>query len=161
MRWVRAWLLAPCSAVCGRHLQNYLTLFIRLICVLEQVRLLGLDKEMLGVMPTDEAQDMAEEAGVDLVMVSPEASPPVCRIMDYKKYKFDQDKKKKDDAKKQKQLQVSAPHIRLMRQAGHSCAALCFVWPSGWLSGLERWALAAGARARAARERSLRSDTAY
>jgi translation initiation factor IF-3 len=71
------------------------------------VRLLDQDKEMIGVVDTATAQSMADEQGVDLVMISPEGNPPVCRLMDYKKFKFDQSKVEKEKTKKQKQLQVS------------------------------------------------------
>ena len=71
-----------------------------------QVRLLDQDKEMVGVMDTETALQMAQDEGVDLVMISPEGNPPVCRLMDYKKFKFDQSKADKEKQKKQKQLQV-------------------------------------------------------
>jgi translation initiation factor IF-3 len=70
------------------------------------VRLLDQDKEMVGVMDTETALQMAQDEGVDLVMISPEGNPPVCRLMDYKKFKFDQSKADKEKQKKQKQLQV-------------------------------------------------------
>lgn len=73
-----------------------------------QVRLLDQDKEMVGVVDTETALEMAQDEGLDLVMISPEASPPVCRLMDYKKFKFDQQKADKEKQKKQKQLQVCA-----------------------------------------------------
>jgi translation initiation factor IF-3 len=58
-----------------------------------EVRVIAADDKQLGVMPTYEALKMAEEAGLDLVEVSPKAAPPVCRIMDFGKFKFEQSKK--------------------------------------------------------------------
>jgi translation initiation factor IF-3 len=58
-----------------------------------EVRLIGLEGEQLGDMDTDEARRLAEEAGFDLVEVAPNARPPVCRIMDYGRYKYEQKKK--------------------------------------------------------------------
>jgi translation initiation factor IF-3 len=58
-----------------------------------EVRVIGDDSAQLGVMPTHEAMRMAEEKGLDLVEVSPKAVPPVCRIMDYGKFKYEQSKK--------------------------------------------------------------------
>jgi translation initiation factor IF-3 len=60
----------------------------------------------------DEAKRVAEEAGLDLVEISPNANPPVCRIMDYGKYKFQQSKKAQEAKKKQKQIQVKEVKFR-------------------------------------------------
>ena len=66
----------------------------------------------LGVVPIQEAKRISEEAGLDLVEVSPEAKPPVCRVMDYGKYKFQQSKRKAAARKKQKQIQIKEMKIR-------------------------------------------------
>jgi translation initiation factor IF-3 len=66
-----------------------------------QVRVIGADGQQLGVLDTSEALRMAEEGGLDLVEVSPKAMPPVCKIMDYGKFKYE-DSKKKKEAKKHK-----------------------------------------------------------
>jgi translation initiation factor IF-3 len=66
----------------------------------------------LGVVSTDEAKKISEEAGLDLVEVSPDAEPPVCRIMDYGKYKFQMSKRKAAAKKKQKQIQIKEIKIR-------------------------------------------------
>ncbi len=58
-----------------------------------QVRVIGADGDQLGVMPIKEAQRLAEEAELDLVEVAPNASPPVCRMMDYGRYRYEQQKK--------------------------------------------------------------------
>lgn len=60
-----------------------------------EVRLIGVTGEQLGVVPTSEAQARARDAGLDLVEISPTARPPVCRIMDYGKYQYEQSKKEK------------------------------------------------------------------
>ena len=70
------------------------------------------DGEQIGVVGLDEAKRMAEEAGLDLVEVSPNAKPPVCRIMDYGKYRFEQRKKQGEAKKKQKQMQVKEVKFR-------------------------------------------------
>lgn len=67
-----------------------------------QVRLIGPSGEQLGIVSSVEANAKAQEYGLDLVMISPEAKPAVCKIMDYGKHKFDQLKKLKDQKKNQK-----------------------------------------------------------
>ena len=71
-----------------------------------QVRLIDAEGENVGVVATDEALRIANEATLDLVEISPNAKPPVCRVMDYGKYKFEQNKKAHQAKKKQKQIQV-------------------------------------------------------
>lgn len=66
----------------------------------------------MGVVSVHEARKMAEEAGLDLVEVSPEAKPPVCRIMDYGKFKFQLSKRKAAAKKKQKQIQIKEVKMR-------------------------------------------------
>lgn len=68
--------------------------------------------QQLGVVSTHEARKMSEEAGLDLVEVSPEAKPPVCRIMDYGKFKFQMSKRKAAAKKKQKQIQIKEIKLR-------------------------------------------------
>ena len=77
-----------------------------------EVRLIGDDGEQVGVVPTARALEMAVEAGLDLVEVSPDAKPPVCRIMDYGKFVFEQRKKQSIAKKKQKQVQVKEIKFR-------------------------------------------------
>ena len=72
----------------------------------KEVRLIGEDGEQKGIMPIKEAMRLAQEAELDLVKIAPTAKPPVCRIMDYGKYKFDQAKKEKEARKKQKTVDV-------------------------------------------------------
>lgn len=68
--------------------------------------------QQLGVVSVHEAKKISEEAGLDLVEVSPEAKPPVCRIMDYGKYKFQMSKRKAAAKKKQKQIQIKEIKLR-------------------------------------------------
>lgn len=68
----------------------------------KQVRLIDQNGEQVGIKSKAEALDMAENANLDLVMVAPQAKPPVCRIMDYGKYRFEQQKRDKEARKKQK-----------------------------------------------------------
>lgn len=77
-----------------------------------EVRLIGADGEQLGVVQVREALKLSEEAGFDLVEVSPEAKPPVCRIMDYGKFKFQMSKRKAAAKKKQKQIQIKEIKLR-------------------------------------------------
>lgn len=73
--------------------------------------MIGDDGAQLGIVSSKEAQKMADEKRLDLVKISPTAKPPVCKIMDYSKYKFDQAKKEKEARKKQKT--VSVKELRL------------------------------------------------
>jgi translation initiation factor IF-3 len=67
-----------------------------------EVRLIGANGDQIGVKSKQDALDMARNAELDLVMVAPNAKPPVCRVMDYGKYRFEQQKKEKEARKKQK-----------------------------------------------------------
>lgn len=69
---------------------------------------------MIGVVTTREALRQAEEAGLDLVEISPNADPPVCKILDYGKYKYEQQKKASEARKKQKTVEVKEIQIRPM-----------------------------------------------
>lgn len=72
----------------------------------KEVRLIDSDGNQRGVASTSEALAMAREAGLDLVEIAPQAVPPVCRILDYGKYKFDQEKRIRDSKKKQKLVKI-------------------------------------------------------
>lgn len=72
----------------------------------KEVRLVGVDGEQIGVVDIAHAQNLADEAKLDLVKVAPGAKPPVCRIMDYGKYKYDLMKKEKESKKKQRVINV-------------------------------------------------------
>ncbi len=73
---------------------------------MKEVRLIDNDGNQLGVQPVAEAMRIAEESGLDLVEVAPQASPPVCRIMDYGKYKYQQGKRERDARKKHKTTEL-------------------------------------------------------
>ena len=70
--------------------------------VLQEVRLIGPNSEQLGLMSSEKANEIATSYNLDLVLIAPEAKPPVCKIMDYGKYRFDELKKLKDQKKNQK-----------------------------------------------------------
>ncbi|MBU5456003.1 translation initiation factor IF-3 [Caproiciproducens sp. MSJ-32] len=72
----------------------------------KEVRLIDSDGNQIGILPTKEAQNMADEADLDLVLISPNANPPVCKIMDLGKYIYEQTKKEKEAKKKQKVVDV-------------------------------------------------------
>src|SRR3712207_851051 len=77
-----------------------------------EVRLVGEDGEMVGVVTLREALARAEEAGLDLVEVSPTARPPVCKILDYGKFKYEAQKKAAEARKKQKVIEVKEIKLR-------------------------------------------------
>jgi translation initiation factor IF-3 len=70
------------------------------------------DGEQLGVMPTNRAQQLADEAGLDLIEVVPNATPPVCHIADYGEYKYRQKIAEKEQARKQRETQVETKEVR-------------------------------------------------
>lgn len=72
----------------------------------KEVRLIGEDGEQLGIMSAKDAYKLAKEAGLDLVKIAPTAKPPVCKIIDYGKYKYEMTKKEKEAKKKQKVVDV-------------------------------------------------------
>jgi translation initiation factor IF-3 len=76
-----------------------------------ELRVIDNEGNMLGIMSREEALNLAAEKNLDLVNISPNANPPVCKILDYGKYRYDMQKKEKDAKKKQKQTQVK--EIRL------------------------------------------------
>ncbi len=76
-----------------------------------EVRLIGADGAQLGIMSSREAMRLAEEAGLDLVKIAPTAKPPVCKIVDYGKFKYEQVRKEKEARKKQRTVEIK--EIRL------------------------------------------------
>jgi len=76
------------------------------------VRLIGADGSQVGVVSIDTAQQAAIDAEMDLVEISPNAEPPVCKIMDFGKYRFEENKKRHEAKKKQKQVQVKEVKFR-------------------------------------------------
>ena len=72
----------------------------------KEIRLIGADGAQLGIVSAAQANAMAEEQGMDLVKISPNATPPVCKIMDYSKFCYDQKKREKDAKKNQKVVEI-------------------------------------------------------
>ena len=72
----------------------------------KEVRLIGENGEQLGIMSSKEAQKLAREAELDLVKIAPTAKPPVCKIIDYGKYRYEQARKEKEARKKQKVIEI-------------------------------------------------------
>ena len=78
----------------------------------QEVRLIDIDGEQAGIQSLKDAQAMADAAGVDLVEISPNAEPPVCKVMDYGKFIFEKSKELKEQKKKQKQIQIKEIKFR-------------------------------------------------
>ena len=76
-----------------------------------EIRLIGEDGEQLGIMSARDAMKLAREANLDLVKIAPTAKPPVCKIIDYGKYRYEQARREKEARKKQKTIDVK--EIRL------------------------------------------------
>lgn len=83
-----------------------------------EVRVIGADGAQLGVMSAREAQQLADDAGYDLVKIAPTATPPVCRIMDYGKYRFEQAKKEKEARKNQHVVDIKEVRLGLNTDVG-------------------------------------------
>lgn len=107
-----------------------------------EVRVIGENGEQLGILSRNEAQAIAREAGIDLVEVAPNAEPPVCRIMDYGKYRYEEQKKKQEAKKRQVVVQIKEiklrpktdehdyqtklTHVRRFLEAGDRCKVTIF-----------------------------------
>ncbi|TVP74502.1 MAG: translation initiation factor IF-3 [Gemmatimonadales bacterium] len=76
------------------------------------VRLIGAEGEQIGVVSVDEARDRADDAGLDLVEVAPDARPPVCRLMDYGKYRYEMQRKAREARRKQHTVSVKEVKYR-------------------------------------------------
>ena len=72
----------------------------------KEVRVIGVNGEMIGVMSSKEAYKLAQEAELDLIKIAPTAQPPVCKIADYGKYKYEQIRREKEARKKQKTVEI-------------------------------------------------------
>jgi translation initiation factor IF-3 len=83
-----------------------------------QVRLIDVEGEQIGIVSSHEAQEKAQEARLDLVEIVPNAKPPVCRIMDYGKFLFEENKKRNKAKKKQKQVQLKEIKFRPSTEEG-------------------------------------------
>ena len=82
----------------------------------KEVRLIDADGNQLGIVSIQEAMEKAHEAELDLVNISPNAAPPVCRIMDYGKYRYDQQKREKEAKKKQKTTEVKEMRLGIFTE---------------------------------------------
>jgi translation initiation factor IF-3 len=82
------------------------------------VRVIGADGEMVGVLSRDEALRLAEDSGLDLVEIQPNADPPVCKIMDFGRFRFEQQKKANEAKKKQKQVEIKELKFRPVTDEG-------------------------------------------
>ena len=78
-----------------------------------QLRVIGADGAQLGIMSSDEALRIADEAQLDLVMIAPQATPPVCKVMDYGKYRFEQQKREKEAKKNQHTVEIKEIRLSL------------------------------------------------
>ena len=104
--------------VCGCEASAFLFHFLEVLTIAKlehqlndeiqdkELRVIGEDGAQLGIMSAEEANNMAEEQGLDLVKISPNAVPPVCKIMDYSKFCFDQKKREKEAKKNQKVVEI-------------------------------------------------------
>ncbi|MBC6443127.1 MAG: translation initiation factor IF-3 [Rhodobacteraceae bacterium] len=77
-----------------------------------EIRLIGAEGENVGVVPPSSGIELAAEAGLDLVEISPNATPPVCKIMDYGKFKYEQQKRESESRKKQKMIEIKEVKFR-------------------------------------------------
>ena len=83
----------------------------------KEVRLINYNGENLGVVSTHEALKIAEEVGLDLIEISPQVNPPVCKVLDYGKYKYEMQKKKNEAKKNQKVVSIKELKLRPMIEA--------------------------------------------
>ena len=79
----------------------------------KEVRVIGADGSQMGIMSAEQALKLAEEANMDLVKIAPTAVPPVCRVMDYGKYRFEQQKKEKENKKNQKVVETKEVRLSI------------------------------------------------
>lgn len=84
----------------------------------KEVRVIGAEGEMIGVMPSFQALRLAEEADLDLVKISPTAVPPVCKIMDYSKFKYEQSKREKENRKNQTMVEIKEIRLSMTIDVG-------------------------------------------
>lgn len=84
----------------------------------KEVRVISAEGEQLGIMSASEALGLAEEADLDLVKISPNAVPPVCKIMNYGKFKFEQAKREKENRKNQKVIEVKEIYLSMTIDVG-------------------------------------------
>ena len=98
-----------CRAIASRDKDLYINEQIRA----KEVLVIGPNGEQLGIKPIKDALTLASYAGFDLVLMNPNGKPPVCKIMDYNRYKYDQKKKQKENMKKQREANLEMKEYRL------------------------------------------------
>lgn len=106
--------MGDCNISTPDNKQNRKNLEIRV----PRVRVIGSDGEMVGVLTRDEALAMAEEEGLDLVEIQPQADPPVCKVMDYGKFRFEAQKRASEAKKKSKQVDIKEIKFRPVTDEG-------------------------------------------
>jgi translation initiation factor IF-3 len=106
--WIRPVLFSPVS---GERIINDKVRVNRQIRI-SPVRVIAPDGEQLGILPIERAQEIADEQGLDLVEVAPMARPPVCRIMDYGKFKYEEQRQAREARKKQHHVQLKEVKMR-------------------------------------------------
>ena len=84
----------------------------------KEVRVIGADGDMLGIMSSYQAQRLANEADLDLVKISPNAVPPVCKIMDYSKFKYEQSKREKENRRNQSVIELKEIRLSMTIDVG-------------------------------------------
>ena len=84
----------------------------------KEVRVISAEGEQLGIMSAAQAQEIADDAGLDLVKISPNAVPPVCKIMNYGKFKFEQAKREKENRKNQKVIEIKEIYLSMTIDIG-------------------------------------------
>ena len=97
------------SSIASKNKELYINEQIRA----KEVMVIGPNGEQLGVKPIKDALTLASYAGFDLVLMNPNCKPPVCKIMDYNRYKYDQKKKQKENMKKQREANLEMKEYRL------------------------------------------------
>lgn len=79
----------------------------------KEIRVIDSDGSQLGIMPAKKAMELAEQKNLDLVKIAPQASPPVCKIIDYGKYRFEQSKREKEQRKNQRVVEIKEVRLSL------------------------------------------------
>ena len=78
-----------------------------------EIRVIDSDGSQLGIMPSKKAMELAEQKNLDLVKIAPQATPPVCKIIDYGKYRFEQSKREKEQRKNQRVVEIKEVRLSL------------------------------------------------
>ena len=81
----------------------------------KEIRVIDSDGSQLGIMPSKKAMELAEQKNLDLVKIAPQATPPVCKIIDYGKYRFEQSKREKEQRKNQRVVEIKEVRLSLNR----------------------------------------------